>query len=486
MAKSVYDIMVRFRGDDRRVTPAFQRVQKQADKTAKSIQKTNKQLDRFSNKSSGPGTTTTRGGRGGRGGLGALGGSLLPMAAIAAAGYGLAKLTKKLVDLNGEAENTKMTLATMLIHTGQNTNFDRALERGSEAMAQMRKEAEMSPATFAEIRDFSSLISTQFAQSGKSIEHLASFTRKAAVAAKAFGERPIDAARDVRSMLVGNVTSRDRFAKTLLAGVGVSVKKFNAMTKKEQVKTIEETLNHPAIEKASKVYATTFDGAWSTFKSRVTQFFTTAGGGLTKTLTGYLNRLNTWWASNSNRINEVAEKVSKAISTTFTEASKVIKHVSDFMSHTGLTSSIKSLAGAIRELISSLPSLDKTTDTIADYFHDFFGQSTHVDKMKKTAGNASERMIAYNTMLREGRELRDLASLGIRQTTTPLSPVLSGNAPASTSDDRAPNINIQMDVNATIEVASDDPDRFAIGLQNYFKDSIKNPAQAATAFREGV
>jgi hypothetical protein len=45
-----------------------------------------------------------------------------------------------------------------------------------------------------------------------------------------------------------------------------------------------------------------------------------------------------------------------------------------------------------------------------------------------------------------------------------------------------PNVNITIQ---RIEVQSDDPDRYAFGLVEAFRDAVKNPSAAVRAIREG-
>jgi len=55
------------------------------------------------------------------------------------------------------------------------------------------------------------------------------------------------------------------------------------------------------------------------------------------------------------------------------------------------------------------------------------------------------------------------------------------NAKDKGDKNRSPSNNIKM----TVNVASDDPDRFAIGLEDFFGEAVANPSAAATVFREG-
>lgn len=269
-------------------------------------------LYRVNDKASGPLAAIGKESKGATRGLGELKSAVLGVGA-AIVGFGAFRMAKSaFVDFNSAIEGSTISLAAqekMLLGGKWST----AMEHANGLFADYQKIAAKSVGETSDYLQMHQGIAASAYRAGLSMKQLKEMTVGATVAAVAFGEKSEMVALDVKQMLSGDVTSRDRTAQILLASQGVSQEKFNKMDQAKRNAVITRALSDPAIKNAAAAYGTSFAGVMSTLTDNLKITMGKIGLPLFKAITHEIQKWNSWIEKNPEKIQRFAQSFAKAL-----------------------------------------------------------------------------------------------------------------------------------------------------------------------------
>lgn len=479
-------------------------------------------------------------------------------------GFGAKAALGALVGYNTELQNTQTRLTAMFQGNLGGTFADNQ-KRASMFMKQLKTDAAATPGTFKDMTSFTQQIASHVTQAGGSMEDLRQITKGGVVAAAVFGEEAGLAARDIQQALSGNLGSKDRFARQLIATMGYSTQQWNKEVRSNPNKGIQllnQAFNQAHIKDAAKAYEKSFAGVSSTLKSQLQEVIGLVGKPLTEEITKEMVKATAWLKANQDKVKAFAKSAGKALGKAFKMLASAMKFLYRnrgslealakaliaFKAVGAITSGFSTLAGALNSTRAGLSGfsghLALAAAGVVGFLHALKTGREAKKKADKTIhqGEAFESMRRMmNQNVKQGRKLTEdrglmgharkmFAKQGFvgedgridldkvrRHSDTIRGVGGKGRLGVDLSDHltSTSNFNIMQVARAlnkqqaktatppelkkgtqahssnlsvgkiVIEVASDDPDRFAMGLETMFQDLVKNPAQAKKAFSEG-
>jgi hypothetical protein len=218
----------------------------------------------------------------------------LKSALAAIGGVGALKLGKTLlVDFNSEIDQMKIGL-TAVMQMQLKYPFEKARLEADKLFKVFQEMAKKSPATTKDFMEMGNAIAPVVAMMGGGPQKLAKLTQGGVLASQAFGERADIVALDIKQMLMGTVSSRDRIAQQLIASKGMDSEKFNALDSKKRSGMVESMLQDPALLKAADQMGASFKGQVSTLQDQLQITFGQAGLPLMQAMTSEIKKWNTW------------------------------------------------------------------------------------------------------------------------------------------------------------------------------------------------
>lgn len=253
--------------------------------------------------------------------------STAKLAVAGLAGFAAFRLAKSaFIDFNNGVEMSTISLAAqekMLLGGPWAT----AMGHATQLFADYQKVAANSVGETRDFVDMHKGIASSAYRAGLGMQELKDMTIGATIAATALGERADMVALDIKQMLSGDVTSRDRTAQILLASQGVTQKAFNAMSQKQRNAIVKNSLNDPALKAAAKAYGESFAGVTSTLKDNLSILAGKVGLPLFKRITEEVRKWNEWIERNPRKIQEFADTFRGALVSGF----EVVKSVMGFI-----------------------------------------------------------------------------------------------------------------------------------------------------------
>lgn len=244
------------------------------------------------------------------------------------AGVALRAGKSALIDFNAKVEQQTLSLAT-IIQMNLGGSFDRASERAFAMHTVYQDMAKKSVGTTQDFIEMNNQIAASVFRAGLGVKELQGLTRGGVIAATVLGERADIAALDIKQMLSGDVTTRDRVAQQLLASQGLSHTKFNAMDQAKRNQVIVKALNQPAIQNAAKAMESSFSGVTSTLMDNIQILAGKVGLPLFKAITDEVKQWNAWIEKNPQKIAEFAKKFSAGLMEGLRVAKSVVKALVD-------------------------------------------------------------------------------------------------------------------------------------------------------------
>lgn len=255
-------------------------------------------------------------GRAGRS-TGALSGTMARLGGVLAGGFGIQKAGSALIGFNSNLEQSRITIAGLLQLNKPGEawadNFGRA-ERLTERFQQRMKAA---VGTTQDAVNMAGMIVNPVMAAGASMKQLEDMTIGAVIASKSLGIQSEVAALDIQQALSGALTSRERFARSLLEPMGFTTDKFNGLSAAKRMEVLSKALNSDAIKSMSKAQEASFDGSWSTFVDNLQQGAGKIGLPLFKALTAEVRSWNTWLDANQDKVAAFAKTMSDGLVTGF-------------------------------------------------------------------------------------------------------------------------------------------------------------------------
>lgn len=242
--------------------------------------------------------------------------------------FGIGKLVSGLININRNAETTRVGMATLIQSTerfvGNNMKFATALERSASVMAKLRKEAIDTPGTLQQVAEAFQTVYMRARGAGLSEDEIVKFAGNIATQDAMMGGKGV-VSRDVEQLLRGEAgdvaTPQLAIIKKRIAGLVQRGKMQQAA--KEIVTALDLD------PEARKAAGQTFDGQLSSAKDKLEEIAMIAGKPLFEELNKGLTEMLKWLDKNKARVNEIAEKVGKGLVDAFKFLVKAVEAVGD-------------------------------------------------------------------------------------------------------------------------------------------------------------
>jgi len=242
------------------------------------------------------------------------------IAALGGGALGLNAARKALIGFNSEAEQAQLvTAGSLALNLGTTVNEQLASARQlATDFRQIAKES------VGETRDYVTLaqmIARPVTRATSSMRDLRDMTAGATIAGKAFGFQSEQIALDIESALQGTLSSRDRFARSVIEPLGFDTSAFNALEAKQRFDVLLKGLQSPQLKQMAKLQGESFEGVMSTFQDNLAGFLGAVGKPLFKEITAELRRWNEWLGANEGKLADMA----KEFATTLVDGFRAIK-----------------------------------------------------------------------------------------------------------------------------------------------------------------
>lgn len=389
---------------------------------------------------------------------------------------------------NKQIEDATITMAG-LAQLNIGGEFADNLIESNKLVKKFQQVAIKSTATSKEFVEFASRIQGPILRAGGSMNDLFQTTKAAVVAAKAFNIDPGLAALDIEQALAGTLTKRDRFARALLEPMGFATDKWNEMIKNKPASAVEELLkafNNPAISRMAAAQEKSWSGVTSTIADLRDRLAGIYSGPLFSAMKRFIDTMNTGLIKSMSGLEAVAEILGKNLSEVFNtvvmalpEMRTVIKGLdllrdSYMLAATTIENFFIGVHNNVVQFLNGIESSVLSVRNTLSELSSFFTGDKFVEKKAKLKKELTFSRTDTGVLLKAFDE-------GLKKQKDKITEEdLSDKKNNRRATQQQVNVKI-----SKIEVASDDPDRFAFNLVSAFQDISKNPVQAANAIREG-
>lgn len=247
----------------------------------------------------------------------ALTGTLSRLAGVAAGGFGLQKAGQSLIGFNANLEQSRITIAGLLQLNKPGEAWADNMGRAERLTERFQVRMKAAVGTTQDAVNMAGMIVNPVMAAGASMKQLEDMTIGAVVAAKSLGIQSEVAALDIQQAIAGTLTSRERFARSLLEPMGFTTDKFNALGAAKRMEVLSKALSSDAIKSMSKAQEQSFDGSWSTFVDNLQQGVGKVGLPLFKALTAEVRSWNAWIDANQDKVAAFAKTLSDGLVTGF-------------------------------------------------------------------------------------------------------------------------------------------------------------------------
>ena len=255
---------------------------------------------------------------------------LLGLAAVTAVGFGIKRALGFAISYNSMLEQTRIKLAGLAGKEG--ASFEDRMRSASKVMSEIERKAVKLPVTFKEIIPMVEDIASPMKQAGLNMAQIGDLAIDATVAAKALNMTNI-ASLDVQQAILGTLSTKDRFMKTILGMAKMTTEEFNAMARADPsraARKLTELFRMPQLKQMAKAQEGTFAGVTSALESTFQTILGKVGKPLFEALTAEIKRWNFWISQNGALIKSVAKDVGEGFVSVFkaTKAagSFIVKH----------------------------------------------------------------------------------------------------------------------------------------------------------------
>lgn len=239
-------------------------------------------------------------------------GALMAVGGMAA----LSKAKSALIDFNSEIDQMKIGLSTVM-QMQLHMPFAKANKEADKLFNTFQEMAKKSPATTKDFMEMANSIAPAVAMMGGGPEKLAKLSQGGVIAGLALGERADVTALDIKQMLMGTVSVKDRLAQQLLASKGLNHLEFNDKSGGERAKLVEEMLSQDALKTAADQFGNSFKGQISTLQDTLQIALGDVGKPLMASITDEVKKMNSWIERHPKTIAEIGKNLGSMIKNTF-------------------------------------------------------------------------------------------------------------------------------------------------------------------------
>lgn len=249
---------------------------------------------------------------------GALTKSLVGFGAAIAGSRALGAAKSAFISFNAGLEDSRVIMAGML-QMNIGGNIENNMARATKSVERFQQMAKASALTTKDLVGMAQMIEGPLLQAGAGMRQIENLTFGAANAAKAFQIPAEMAALDIQQAINGTLSSKDRFAKSILSqkGINMSAEKFNDLSASERLATLNKAFSSDAIKQMAKAQSETFSGVVSTLQDNLEMLAGRVGLPLFKAISKEVKGWNDWIERNQRSIEKFAQSFASGLVTAF-------------------------------------------------------------------------------------------------------------------------------------------------------------------------
>lgn len=245
------------------------------------------------------------------------------------AGRALGAAKRALIDYNSRIQQATISLAFQQRLMDKGLGWQQAKRDAAgyfDFYQQVAKKSVGETEDFLSMHQQIAAVAKQYGFIGGEVKDL---TKGATIVSQVLGERADLVGLDIKQMIAGQVTARDRVAKLLLASQNVDSRTFNKMAAAQRRGVMMRALKDPAIAEAAKEMEGSFAGVTSTLMDNLKIAFGKVGLPLMKRITAEVKRWNAWIDKNPEKIERFAKRFGDALARGFEAIQGVASWVSE-------------------------------------------------------------------------------------------------------------------------------------------------------------
>lgn len=249
---------------------------------------------------------------------GALTKSLIGFGAAIAGSRALGAAKSAFVSFNAGLEDSRVIMAGML-QMNVGGSMEANMARATKSVERFQQMAKASALTTKDLVGMAQMIEGPLLQAGAGMRQIEDLTFGAANAAKAFQIPAEMAALDIQQAINGTLSSKDRFAKSILSqnGINMSSEKFNSLSADKRLATLNKAFSSDAIKQMAKAQSETFSGVVSTLQDNLEMLAGRVGLPLFKAISKEVKGWNEWLERNQNKVERFAQSFASGLVTAF-------------------------------------------------------------------------------------------------------------------------------------------------------------------------
>lgn len=249
---------------------------------------------------------------------GALTKSLIGFGAAIAGSRALGAAKSAFVSFNAGLEDSRVIMAGML-QMNVGGSMEANMARATKSVERFQQMAKASALTTKDLVGMAQMIEGPLLQAGAGMRQIENLTFGAANAAKAFQIPAEMAALDIQQAINGTLSSKDRFAKSILSqkGINMSSEKFNKLSSGDRLGVLSKALNSDAIKQMAQAQSETFSGVVSTLQDNLEMAAGRVGLPLFKAISKEIKGWNDWLERNQNKVERFAKSFADGLVTAF-------------------------------------------------------------------------------------------------------------------------------------------------------------------------
>lgn len=262
-------------------------------------------------------------------------GALATSALAGVATLGIGVLTRKIIELNKEASDAQIGIASVLSINGLGT-FEQGMSRASGLMKRFKKEALQSPGGSGDIQNIFTRIAPQLARFNPNDDEITKISSRGVAAAFTLMGGDVNTTGDQMSQIMMGQAGADNklfqsIRDPLLKNAGIkeknpqkAVEAFNKLTAKDPRKVFE-ALNKTfeSLDSALNSFANTITGRFSSLQEIANNWLKDMSGPLFDRVNEKLDDLLRWADSSQQTLADLAKTVGRTLADGFDRAARM-------------------------------------------------------------------------------------------------------------------------------------------------------------------
>lgn len=325
---------------------------------------------------------------------GSLKDALLGLGAAIGASALFSKGKAAFIDFNSDIEQSKMSIAAVSRMFSPGQTFEQAMSGATATFGRYQEAAKASTATTKDFLNMHQALVPSFAAAGIAGQRLEKVVQDATVAAPillpGMGDAAGYFARDLQSMLKGQVASKDQAAMMLIKAMGLDKETFNKKAGESTefaVETIQKAMTKLTGGGVKQGLEKSFSGVLSTLEDTLQILGGEAGEPIFKLVTQEIASWNEWLTQNQYIVESIKRDVSGALVTGFHSIKGFVQYLvqnkDTFLMLGSLWASLKGVqvvggaVGGLGEMASSFRRMGSETEATVSGLGKLAGQAAN-------------------------------------------------------------------------------------------------------------